>query len=54
MKKFCQSLREHVKKVKAFLKVKAVMVNKRKIKSYQDAKVCYFCRKESEKSSQKV
>ena len=41
MKKFCTSLREHAKNIIDFENKKNVTVKKRRIKSHQDAKVCY-------------
>ena len=41
MKKFCTSLREHAKNMIDFENKKNVTVKKRRIKSHQDAKVCY-------------
>ena len=47
MKKFCTSLREHVKTIIAFEKKKMLSLIKEELKSHQDAKVYYICRKES-------
>ena len=45
MKTFCKCLREHTKNIIYFEKKKNVTINKRRIKSHQDAKVSYICRK---------
>ena len=47
MKKFCKSSREQVKNIINFQKKKMLPLTKGKLKSNQDAKVCYICRKES-------
>ena len=43
MKKFCTFLKEHAKIL--ILKKKDGTTNKRRIKIFQDAKVCYICGK---------
>ena len=47
MKKFCTSLREHTKNIIDFEKLKMLPLIKEELKSYQDAKICYICRKKS-------
>ena len=46
MKTFCESSREHAKNVTDFEKKKFLSLTKQELKSHQDAKVCYICRKE--------
>ena len=43
MKNFCKPLREHTKNIIDFEKKK--VLTKEEIKSYQDAKISYICRK---------
>ena len=43
MKKFCKSLREHVKNIIDLEKKKMFLLTKEELKSHQDAKVCYIC-----------
>ena len=45
MKKICESLREHAKKIIDFEKKKMLPLTKEELKSYQDTKVCYICGK---------
>ena len=45
MKRFCESLREHAKNIADFEKKKMLPLKKEELKSHQDAKVCYICRK---------
>ena len=45
MKKFCTCLREHTKNITDFEKEKMLPLTKEKLKSLQDAKVCYICGK---------
>ena len=45
MKKFCTSLREQAKKIIDFEQKKMLPLTKEVLKSHQDAKVCYICRK---------
>ena len=45
VKKFFESLREHPKNIIDFEKKKILLLTKEKLKSHQDAKVCYICRK---------
>ena len=47
MKRFCESLREYAKNIIGFEKKKMLPLTKEKLKSHQDAKVCYICRKRS-------
>ena len=48
MKTFCEYSREHAKNVIDFEKKK--ILTKRELKSHQDAKVCYICRKRTIKN----
>ena len=43
MKKFCKSLREHVKSIIDFEKKKMLLLTREELKSHEDAKVCYIC-----------
>ena len=45
LKKFCTSLRENIKNITDFGKKKMLLLTKEELKSYQDAKVCYICRR---------
>ena len=45
MKKICESLREQAKNIIDFEKKKMLQLTKEELKSHQDAKVCYICRK---------
>ena len=45
MKKFCESLREHVKNIYNFQKKKMLPLTKEELNSHQVAKVCYICGK---------
>ena len=45
MKKFRESLREHVKNITDFKKKKILALTKEELKSHQDEKVCYICEK---------
>ena len=55
MKKFCTSLRDHAKSIIDFEKKKMLPLTKEKLKSNQDAKVCYICEKKKiEKSCVKL
>ena len=45
MKKFCTSSREYAKNIIDLEKKKMSPLAKEKLKSYQDAKLCYICRK---------
>ena len=45
IKKICESLREHAKKIIDFEKKKMLPLTKEELKSYQDTKVCYICGK---------
>ena len=46
VKTFCEYSREHAKNVIDFEKKKILSLTKQELKSHQDAKVCYICRKE--------
>ena len=54
MKKFCESSREHVKNVIDFKKKKMLPSTKEEVKSHQDAKVCYLCRKNLKKALKSI
>ena len=45
MKKFCTSLREHVKNINDFEKKKILPLTKEELKSHQNVKVCCICGK---------
>ena len=45
MNNFCSSLREYAKNIIDFEKRKMLPLTKEELKSHQDAKVCYICRK---------
>ena len=45
MKKFCESLREHLKNIIDFEKKKMLPLTEEELRSRQDAKVRYICRK---------
>ena len=45
MKKFCSSLREHAKDIIDFEKKNMFPLTKKRIKSHQNAKLCYICGK---------
>ena len=45
MKKFCASLREHVKNIIHFVKKKMIPLTNEELNSHEDARVCYICRK---------
>ena len=47
MKKFCTFLKEQAKNVINFEKKAMLPLTKEELKSHQDAKVCYICRKRS-------
>ena len=47
MKKFCESLREHMKNIIDFEKKKMLPLTKEELKSHQDAKICYISGKRS-------
>ena len=51
MKKFCTSLRDHAKSIIDFEKKKMLPLTKEKLKSNQDAKVCYICEKKNLKKA---
>ena len=44
MRKFCVSLREDAKSIIDFEKKKMLPLTRKKLKSHEDAKVCYICR----------
>ena len=60
VKKFCDSLREHVKNIIDFENKKMLPLTKEELKSYQQSEVCYICRRKilekfaKEKNDQKV
>ena len=45
MKKLCESVRKHAKNITDFEKKKMLLLTREKLKSHQDAKVCYVCEK---------
>ena len=45
MKKFCESLRKHATKIINFKKKKMKLLTKEKQEAYQNAKICYICKK---------
>ena len=51
MKKFCTSLRDHAKNIIDFEKKKMLTLTKEKLKSNQDAKVCYIYEKKNLKKA---
>ena len=48
MKKFCESLREHVMKIINFKKKKMKLLTKEQQESYKNAKICYICKENVE------
>ena len=48
MKKFCEFLREHKMKIINFKKKKMKLLTKELQKSYENAKICYTCKKKFE------
>ena len=48
MKKFCEFLREHAIKMINFKKQKMKLLTKEQQESYQNAKICYICKKKIE------
>ena len=49
MKKFCEFLREHIMKIINFKKKKMKFLTKDQQESYENAKICYICKKKFEK-----
>ena len=45
MERFCTSSREYAKNIIDFELKKMLPLTKEELKSYQDAKLCYICRK---------
>ena len=45
MKKFCEYLREHAMKIINFKKKKMKLLTKEQQESYENAKICYICKK---------
>ena len=45
MKKFCDSLREHIMKIINFKRNKIKLWTKELQKSYENGKICYICEK---------
>ena len=45
MKKFCEFLREHAMKIINFKKKKMKLLTTEQQKSYENAKICYICKK---------
>ena len=52
--KFCGSSREHAKSIIDFEKKKLLSLTKEELKSHQDAKICYICRKRMLKNFSKI
>ena len=50
MKKFCASLRKHVKNIIAFEKEKMIQLTNEEAKSHEDGTVCYIRRKYFQKA----
>ena len=48
MKKFCESLREHAMKIINVKKKKKSSLTKEQQESYENAKICYICKKKIE------
>ena len=48
MKKFCKFLREHKMKIINFKNKKMKLLTKEQQKSYENAKICYTCKKKFE------
>ena len=45
MKKFCESLRKHAMKIINFKNKKIKLFTKEQQESYENAKICYICKK---------
>ena len=45
MKKFCKFLRERAIRIIGFQKKKMLLLTNRELKSYEEAKICYICRR---------
>ena len=50
MKKFCESLREHVMKTINFKKKKINLLTKRQQESYENTQICYTCKEKFQRS----
>ena len=48
MKNFCEFLREHAIKIINFEKKYMMLLTKEQQKSYENAKICYICKKKFE------
>ena len=48
MKKFCESVREHTKKIINFKKKKMKLLTQEQQESYENAKICYICQENFE------
>ena len=48
MKTFCEFLREHAIKIINFEKKYMMLLTKEQQKSYENAKICYICKKKFE------
>ena len=54
MKKFCESLREHVMKIINFKKKKMKLLTKEHQESYEKPQICYICKEKLENKYLKV
>ena len=48
MKKFCESLRQHVMKIINFKKKEIKLLTKQQHESYENEKICYTCKEKFE------
>ena len=48
MKKFCESVKEHTKKIINFKKKKMKLLTQEQQESYENAKICYICQENFE------
>ena len=48
MKKFCESLRQHVMKIINFKKKEIKLLTKQQYESYENEKICYTCKEKFE------
>ena len=54
MKKFCESLREHAMKIINVKKKKKSSLTKEQQESYENAKICYICKKNLKMNMRKI
>ena len=47
MKKFCEFLREHAMNIIKFKKKQMKLLTKEQQESYENAKICYICKKKT-------